>query len=72
MYLFFIVILSPSYCDGEDKQAFENALAHAVAEDETVAAGQDADLIQNDKMVMSREHNGSIFDAALVAKWLHI
>ena len=23
-------------------------------------------------LVMSREHNGSIFDAALVAKWLHI
>ena len=34
--------------NGEDKQAFENALAHAVAEDETMAAGQDADLIQND------------------------
>jgi hypothetical protein len=23
-------------------------------------------------LVMSREHNGSIFDAALVGKWLHI
>ena len=34
--------------NGEDKQAFENALAHAVAEDETVAADQDSDLIQND------------------------
>jgi hypothetical protein len=34
--------------NGEDKQAFENALAHAAAEDETAAAGQDAVRIQND------------------------
>ncbi|MCP3849735.1 MAG: hypothetical protein GY694_05795 [Gammaproteobacteria bacterium] len=34
--------------NGEDKQAFENALAHAAAEDETVAASQDAVRIQND------------------------
>ena len=34
--------------NGEDKQAFENALAHAAAEDESAAASQDADRIQND------------------------